>query len=137
VRALRNIHTAVRPGGVLIDLQPARRSRLELARGGQTLVVGVIDESPGYAALQVGLDALRDVTSAGLFAPESETSFPILYHCGSVDEWIEEMAGHWHRARVAPELIARARSLAADAPDGVLRVSRMLRAARFRRLDQS
>ena len=135
MRALRHIHSALRPSGVLLDLQPARRSRLEIAlTGGRILVAGEIDESPGYAATAAALDALRTVVEAGLFAPEVEREFPFLYHFDSLDEWQEHMAENWHRARVSPELLARARELVAAHPTGALRVSRTLRAARLRRL---
>lgn len=130
--ALRNIHSALRPGGVLLDLQPARRSRLELALpDGRTLVAGEIDESPGYEALAATLAALRTVVDAGLFAPEVETTFEYLYHFSGLDEWREHMADHWHRARVSPELVARARELLAEHPDGTPRISRTLRVARL------
>lgn len=136
MRALRHIHCALRPGAVLLDVQPARRSRLEIALpGGQTLVAGEIDESPGYAATAAALAALRTVVEAGLFAPEVERDFEFLYHFDGLDEWQEHMAGNWHRARVGPELVARARDLVAAHPAGRLRVSRTLRTARLRRLD--
>ncbi|HEX6799053.1 MAG TPA: hypothetical protein VF116_15195 [Ktedonobacterales bacterium] len=135
MRALRNIHSALRPGGVLLDMQPARHSRLELALpDGRTLTAGAIDESPGYAATEAALDALRTVVAVGLFAPEVEREFEFLYHFDGLDEWREHMAGNWHRARVSPDLVARARELVAGHPEGALRISRTLRAARLRRL---
>lgn len=136
MRALRNIHSALRPGGVLLDLQPARRSRLELhLPDGQILVAGEIDESPGYAALDAALDALRTVVEEGLFALETEREFQYVYHFDGLDEWQEHMAENWHRARVSPQLVKSARELLAAYPAGALRVSRTLRAARFRQLD--
>lgn len=135
MRALRNIHSALRPGGVLLDLQPARRSRVELSLPDQTLVAGAIDESLGYAATQAALDALHTVVDAGLFAFEAERTFQFLYYFDGLDEWQQHMADHWHRARVSPELVAHARELLAAHPAGALRVSRTLRAARLRRLE--
>lgn len=136
MRALRHIHSALRPGGVLLDLQPARRSRLELVLpDGRILTAGEIDESPGYAATQAALDALRTVVDDGLFAPEVEREFEFLYHFDGLDEWQQHMADTWHRARVSPELVARARELLAANPTGALRISRTLRAARLRRRD--
>ncbi len=136
MRALRNIHTALRPGGVLLDVQPARRSRLELhLPGGEILVAGEIDESPGYEALGAALHALRSVVAEGLFAFEAEREFQYLYHFDGLDEWQQHMAEQWHRARVSPELVAHARELIAANPAGALRISRTLRAARLRRLE--
>lgn len=136
MRALRHIHSALRPGGALLDVQPARRSRLEIAlQDGQTLVAGEIDESPGYAATAAALDALRTVVGASLFAPEVERDFQFLYHFDSLDEWQAHMADQWHRARVSPGLVARAHDLVSAHPTGALRVARTLRAARLRRLD--
>ena len=135
MRALRHIHSALRPSGALLDVQPARSSQLELVLpDDRTLTVGAIDESPGYAATEAALGALRTVVEAGLFAPEAERKFEFLYHFDSLEEWQAHMADTWHRARVSPELIARARGLVAAHPTGALRVSRTLRAARLRRL---
>ena len=136
MRALQHIHTALRPGGVLLDIQPARRSRLDLAlQDGQILVAGEIDESPGYAATEAALAALRTVVDTGLFAPEEQREFQFLYHFDGVEEWQQHMADQWHRARVSPELVARAHELVAEHPDGALRVARTLRTARLRRRD--
>lgn len=134
--ALRHIHSALRPDGVLLDLQPARRSRLELhLADGQILVAGEIDESPGYAARDAALAALRTVVDEGLFAVDMELGFQYVYHFDGLGEWRENMADQWHRARVSPSLVASARELLATHPAGALRVSRTLRAARLRRLD--
>jgi hypothetical protein len=133
VRALRSIHAALRLGGVLLDVQPARHdSWVEIQHGDRTLRVAELDESPGYAAQRAALGALRTVVDEKLFAPEADLFFTYRYHFDGFDAWIEQMNG-WERIVMSPELRERVREALAAAP-GKLSVARNMHTARFRRL---
>lgn len=133
MRALRTIHTALRPGGVLLDIQPARHdSWVEIQRSDRTLRVAKLDESPGYDAQRAASAALQTAVDEKLFAPETDLFFTFRYHFESFDAWVEQMNG-WERIVMSTELRERVRE-ALTATPGKLRVARNMHAARFRRL---
>lgn len=133
MRALRSIHAALRPGGVLLDIQPARHdSWVEIQSGGHVLRVAELDESPGFDAQRAALAALRTVVDEKLFAPETDLFFAFRYHFESFDAWVEQMNG-WERIIMSAELREHVRAALAATP-GALRVARNMHAARFRRL---
>jgi hypothetical protein len=133
VRALRTIHSALRPEGTLVDIQPARHdSWVEIQGDDHLQRVVELDESPGYAAQHAAMAALQRVVDEGLFAPEEEVVFSFRYHFDSLDACLQQM-DEWRRVAVSPELLAQVREALAVNP-GELRVARSMRAARFRRL---
>ena len=127
------IHTALRPGGFLLDIRPAQQQPwLEVSRAEKCTRLGQIDDAYRMGTLAMADAALETVIEAGLFVREEEITFPFIYHCGEVDAWLAYMADHWSSATVDDALIERAsKEMREDTGD--LRISRTIHAARLRR----
>jgi hypothetical protein len=131
------IHTAIRPGGFLLDICPAQQQPwLEISRTEKRHRLGHIDDTYRKGTLAMADAALQTVIDAGLFVREEESTFPFIYHCGDVDTWLAYMAEHWSSANVDAELILRARELLPDVANqgSELRIVRAIHAARLRRI---
>lgn len=136
MRALRNIHSALRPGGFLLDIHPEPRHPWLVAQSGadaQTIPVGQLDESYRIGTVLSARAARRTVIDSGLFAIERETTFVFTYHFASVDAWLAHMARHWGSARWDAGMAEHARDLLV-AGAGELRIPRAIHAARLRAL---
>jgi hypothetical protein len=161
VHALDILHTALRPGGLLLDVRPApEHPWVEVARsstGGNdadnrnlgrrddAVRLGRVDDSYRMGTLATADAALQTAIDAGRFAREREQTFTFVYHFDSVPTWLAYMAEHWSTGRLSPDLIARAwRELPGKTADGgnggndgdthELRILRAIRASRLRRL---
>lgn len=136
MHALKTMHTALRPRGLLLDVRPApRHPWLEVQRGDtgeRGIRLGQIDDSFRIGTLATADAALQTLIDAGWFVRESGETFTFVYQCDSVNTWLAHMAEHWSTARINAELIARAHSELAKGP-GALRVLRAIYAARLRR----
>lgn len=132
------MYSALRPGGVLLDVRPApERAWVEVQRAGTARRLGQIDDPSRVKTLAASDAALQVLIDAGRFVREREQTFPFVYHFDSVDAWLAYMAEHWSSARVADELIGRAREALSSHTNGELRIVRSIHAARLRRLDAS
>ena len=123
MHALRRVHEALRPGGILLDLMPFEAwVPVENAAG----VVGHVDARE-FARDVVKTEAgLASVVDAGLFAPERELELDVLEHFDSAPRLLE-VVGEWGRTRIP----ARLRACVARAePPFVVRERLVLR--RFR-----
>lgn len=132
MRALQNIHSALRPGGVLLDIHPEPKSPWLMAqRGGQMTSIGQLDETFRIGTVLSARAALQSVIDAGLFVHESEITFVFIYHFASVEAWLDHMAENWASARFPVDMVARAREAIAT-EGGELRIPREIHAARLR-----
>ena len=133
MRALRNIHSALRPGGLLLDIHPEPKHPWLVAQvDAQTIPVGQLDESFRIGTVRFARAALQEVSDNGLFVFERETTFVFIYHFADVDAWLGHMAGHWASAGIPADMAKRARELLATG-EGELRIPRELHAARLRK----
>ena len=133
MRALRNIHSALRPGGLLLDIHPEPTHPWLVAQvDAQTIPVGQLDESFRIGTVRFARAALQEVSDDGLFDFERETTFVFTYHFADVDAWLGHMAGHWASAGIPADMAKRARELLATG-EGELRIPRELHAARLRK----
>jgi hypothetical protein len=133
VRALRNIHSALRPGGLLLDIHPEPKHPWLVAQvDAQTIPVGQLDESFRIGTVRFARAALQQASDDGLFAFERETTFVFTYHFADVDAWLGHMAGHWASAGIPVDMAKRARELLATG-EGELRIPREIHAARLRK----
>lgn len=136
MRALRNIHSALRPGGLLLDIHPEPRHPWVVAQvDEQTIPIGQLDESFRIGTVLSACAALRSVTDAGLFVPERETTFTFIYHFASVDSWLGHMEGHWASAGIPAGVAERARELLATGAD-YLRIPREIHMTRLRKPEE-
>ncbi len=134
MRALRNIYSALRPGGLLLDIQPEPKHPWLVAQvGAQTTPLGQLDESFRIGTVRAARAALQRVIDAGLFALERETTFIFTYHFATVEAWLGHMAANWGSAGIPADLVVRAGEMLATG-EGALRIPREIHAARLRRL---
>lgn len=133
MRALRNIHSALRPGGLLLDIHPEPKHPWLVAQvDAQTIPVGQLDESFRIGTVRFARAALQQASDDGLVAFERETTFVFTYHFADVDAWLGHMAGHWASAGISVDMAKRARELLATG-EGELRIPREIHAARLRK----
>ena len=134
MRALRNIHSALRPGGLLLDIHPEPKHPWLVAQvEAQTIPIGQLDESFRIGTVRFAQAALQSVIDDGLFVSERETTFVFSYHFANVDAWLGHMAGQWASAGIPADMAERARNLLATG-EGEVRIPREIHAARLRKL---
>lgn len=108
MHALRQIHKALVPGGVLLDMHPVPPStRAEV--GGKSL--GEFDDSE---FMRLVADAENKLERSGLFTRESELEFDYLERYDDPAQLLEDIEEGWDGCTVPPEL--ETRILEADGP---------------------
>ncbi len=133
MRALRSIHSTLRPGGFLLDIHPEpRHPWLVTQTSTQATPLGQLDESYRIGTVLTARSALQHVIDAGLFVTEREATFIFTYHFANVDAWLDHMTGHWASAGIPTGMAERARDQLA-AGEGELRIPREIFAARLRK----
>ena len=134
MHALRKLHTALRPLGVLLDIHPEPQHALvEIWTGDQTIAVGQVDQTQDSGEITSARAALRQVIADGYFVLERELTFDFMRHYDSVETWLAYRAERKSRGTITDELLARSRALLAQAP-GELCVRGGVRAARYRKV---
>ena len=133
MHALKKLHTALRPQGVLLDVHPLPQdSWFEVRRAGQNFAVGQVDQAQDIADITSAEAALSQVLAVGRFVLEDERTFTFVRHFDSVETWLAFRAERQSTGSIAEEALDRARALLAEAP-GELCVQRVIRAARYRK----
>ena len=133
MHALKKLHMALRPQGVLLDIHPRPQdSWFEVRRAGQNFAVGQVDQAQDIADITSAEAALGQVLAGGRFVLEGERSFTFVRHFDSVETWLAFRAERQSTGSIAEEALDRARALLAEAP-GELCVQRVIRAARYRK----
>ena len=103
MHALRRIHEALVPGGVLLDMHPVPPStRAEV--DGKSL--GDFDDSE---FMHIVSDAEGVLERSGLFEWESELEFDYLERYDDPAQLLEDIEEEWDGCSVPPELEARIR----------------------------
>ena len=103
MHALRRIHQALVPGGVLLDMHPVPPStRAEV--DGKSL--GDFDDSEFQRIVS---DAEGVLERSGLFEWESELEFDYFEHYDDPAQLLEDIEEGWDGCSVPPELEARIR----------------------------
>ena len=101
MHALRQIHQALVPGGVLLDMHPIPPStRAEVA--GRSL--GEFDDAE---FMQIVANAEAEIERSGLFRRESETEFDYLERYDDPAQLLEDTKEGWDGCSVPPDLEAR------------------------------
>src|SRR5215469_477313 len=128
------MHSALRPGGQLLDLHPdAVHSPVAVEAGGTIVPHGHLDDTLHIRDVHGALAARQVVIDAGQFILERETRFTFITHFDSVDSWLRFMAEHAQKSVIPAELVARARELLPPGTAGEVRIRRQTYAARLRR----
>lgn len=134
VRALRNIHTALRPGGFLLDIQPEpKHPWVEVRKGIQTTRIGQLDETFRIGMVLSARAAVQRAIDAGWFVRECDITFIYTYHFASVEAWQRHMAEHWSSALIPPDMAECARELLSS-EGSELCIPREIHATRLRGL---
>jgi len=103
VHALSNIHKALVPGGILLDMHPVPPSA-RAERAGESL--GDFDDAEFFEIVAVTEARLEQT---GLYTLESEVEFDWLERFDSAQELLEEV-NDWEGCRVPPEVAERLRN---------------------------
>jgi len=108
VHALRQIHQALVPGGVLLDMHPVPPSTRAEARGES---LGEFDDAEFMELVAAGEAKIED---SGLFTRESELEFDYLERYDDPVQLLEDIKEGWEGCRIPAEL--EQRILEADEP---------------------
>ena len=128
------MHTALRPGGQLLDLHPdAVHSPVEVDAGSTIVPLGHLDDTLHIRDVDAALAARQVVIDAGQFVLEREIRFTFITHFDSVESWLRFLAEHAQKSVIPAELAARARVLLPPGSSGEVRIRRQTYAARLRR----
>jgi hypothetical protein len=104
VHALRRIHAALVPGGVVVDSQPISAEPPVIAADGR---LGRLD----MREWRMTIDAVDELTARvledGLFAIESEHMIEVVDEFDSGAEFVE-IVGAWRGTRIPPAVVERA-----------------------------
>jgi SAM-dependent methyltransferase len=101
VHALRQIHQALVPGGVLLDMHPVPPSTRAEVRGES---LGEFDDAE---FMQIVADAESEIERGALFTRESELEFDYLERYDDPAQLLEDVKEGWEGCRIPPELEAR------------------------------
>jgi hypothetical protein len=104
VSALRRIHAALLPGGVIVDSQPiSPEPPVEAASGD----LGQLDMREWRETIDAVDGRIAEAIDCGLFAVESEHTITVPDEFDSGAEFIE-VVGAWRGTRIPPPVAARA-----------------------------
>jgi hypothetical protein len=108
VHALRQIHQALVPGGVLLDMHPVPPSTRAEVRGES---LGEFDDAD---FLKIVSAAEEKIEVSGLFAQESELEFDYRERYDDEEELLQDIRDGWEGCRIPAAL--EARILESDGP---------------------
>jgi hypothetical protein len=108
VHALRQIHQALVPGGILLDMHPIPPSTRAEVQGRS---LGEFDD---FEFMQIVANAEADLERTGLFTQESEVEFDYLERYDDPGQMLEDVREGWEGCRIPAEL--EKRILEAGAP---------------------
>ena len=103
MNALRNIHQALDPAGILLDMHPIPPATRAEVRGES---LGEFDDAEFQALVKT---AEAHILDSGLFEHDAETEFDWLERFDSGEELIEDVES-WGDVRIPKDLAARIRS---------------------------
>jgi hypothetical protein len=106
VNALRRIHAALVPGGIVVDTQPISAEPPVDALDGR---LGTLDMRDWARTIDAVDGSILQAVADGLFAHEGERSCVVVDEFDTGDEFVE-IVGGWQGTRIPPALAARARS---------------------------
>jgi hypothetical protein len=136
VHALRHIHAALRPHGLLLDVHPdATHSPVEIAVAcGAVMSLGHLDDTQHIQDVLVTRAARQGAIDAGQFALESEVRFTFLSHFDNIESWLAYRSQQTTKGILPADLLEHARELLPPETAGEVRIPRQLYAARLRRM---
>ena len=103
MHALRNIHAALAPDGILVDTQPVSASPPVASDGGE---LGTLDMRDWLDTIHAVDERFAETISAGLYELEHESWFVVTDTYDNGPECLEIVAG-WRGTRVPPAVSQR------------------------------
>jgi hypothetical protein len=104
VHALRNIHAALVPGGIVVDTQPVSPEPPVHAADGR---LGTLDMREWRATIDAVDGRTAEAIDQGLFAVEGEHMIEVVDEFDSGAEFVEVVSG-WQGTRIPSAVIDRA-----------------------------
>ena len=101
MHALRQIHQALVPGGVLLDMHPVPPSTRAEVRG---VSLGEFDDAE---FMQIVVNAEAEIERRGLFTRESEVEFDYLERYDDPAQLLEDIREGWDGCQIPAELEKR------------------------------
>lgn len=120
-----------------MDIHPEpEHGRVQVQIGQQTLGIGHLDDTAYIQSIHAARAVVEALIREQLFARERAVVFENVLHVSDVDTWLAYRAERASRSLLAPEIVARARSLLAQGAGGAgeIRVVERAYAACLRRL---
>lgn len=137
VHVLREVHKALRPTGVLLDLHPLpRHPCVEVWSGGRRVRLGSLDDAVGIQVTRAAREHLAAVVGAGYFRIEARRWFDQLTHYSNVDDWLQRRVEYGTSSIIPPDLLQRVHE-EMDASRAELVLVERIRATRMKRVDQT
>lgn len=103
MHALRNIHAALDPGGLLVDTQPVSASPPVASDGGE---LGTLDMHDWLDTIHAVGERFAETIAAGLYELEHESWFVVTDTYDNGPECLGIVSG-WRGTRVSPEVTQR------------------------------
>ena len=103
MHALRNIHTALAPDGILVDTQPVSASPPVASDGGE---LGTLDLHDWLDTIHAVDERFAETIAAGLYELEHESWFVVTDSYDNGPECLDIVSG-WRGTRVSPEVMQR------------------------------
>jgi len=136
VHVLRQIHKALGPGGVLLDIHPLPGDlRVEVTREGRTTPLGTLDASIDSDEIRQARKRLLALQREGLFTLQRRRIFEVRIYHDSVVAWLDHRREHGSTTVISPELLSAARR-STRAKGSRLVIRERVRASVFRRTSQ-
>lgn len=111
MHVLREVHKALRPKGILLDVHPQPEDpRIEVVHDRGTQAVGTIDGSEDSRDIRRARRRLSGLQAEGLFNLEHRVIFDISIYHDSVDAWLEFRRERGETSIITEDLLRNARS---------------------------
>jgi hypothetical protein len=132
VHALENVHRALGPGGLLLDVLPdVGDAVVEVGCAGRMVRVGEVDESHRSERVREVRAALARLVRRGRLVRERAVRFTFVSRADTVDDWLAHREEKRSTSVLDPAVVERARLLLAEGAE-VLRVRERVTATRYR-----
>ncbi|MDQ3964358.1 MAG: hypothetical protein M3277_10670 [Actinomycetota bacterium] len=135
MHVLRQLHKALRPGGLLVDIHPQPQDpRVEIVHPEGSVSVGAIDWTVDSREIRDARKRLTEVVREGLFRLEKRRWFDLHMYHESVEAWLAHREERGQTSPIDDEVLRRARRELRPG-EGRLAVIERIRASVLRRLD--
>jgi hypothetical protein len=112
VHALKQIHSLLQPGGLLIDIHPSGEPppiHVRLAQ--QQICVGWVNEESEFVSYFQTDTALAEAVKNGWFRQEQQTRFAFVTFADTLDELHDHLAQNWEDMIIDQQVMTQADDL--------------------------